>query len=93
MAKVRKAYLVYQDGIANVFAVKVLALVPGARGAKRLYQGTFVGARHFALGLAAAGVKVRTAGCNRAGDVRTAEWTADLESLPFADQCFAVEDN
>jgi hypothetical protein len=83
---VRRAFLVYQAGIANVFSVSAFNLAPYGRNARRLYQGDFRGALNFARGLGAAGVTVRTAHCNEAGDIAGRTWSDDLESAPFSDQ-------
>ena len=80
------AVLVYQAGIANVFAVDCLNLAPYGREARRLLQADFRSCELFARGLAAAGVRVGTAVCNRAGDVVDQRWSDDLDSAPFSDK-------
>jgi hypothetical protein len=86
MAKrIKRAFLVYQAGIANVFAVESHNLADFGRDARRLYQGDFRGAENFARGLGAAGVIVHTAACNQAGDIIHARWSEDLEAQPFSD--------
>lgn len=94
-----RAALVYQGGIANVFDLRSprddtpeLAPFTGdpARERRLLYQGAFETAVAYARGLKAAGVEVLTFGCNRAGDVTGADWTADLSDLPFADRLVRV---
>ena len=80
-----KAMLVYQAGIANVFEVASFNLTDYGRDARRLLQGDFRSCEMFALGLGAAGVKVRTAACNAAGDIARGHWTEDLEAQPFHD--------
>lgn len=84
--KIKRAFLVYQAGIANVFAVEAFNLADYGREARRLYQGDFHSAAMLARGLEAAGVVVKTAACNRAGDIRTETWTDDLDSQPFSEQ-------
>jgi hypothetical protein len=83
--KVQKAVLVYQAGIANVFAVESFNMNRFGRDAHRLAQGDFRTCEVFAHGLAAAGVKVATAHCNMAGDIADATWSEDLKSAPFYD--------
>jgi len=82
----KRAVLVYQAGIANVFEVTSFNLADYGRDAIRLYQGTFDGAANFAKGLEAAGIKVKTAACNQAGDIQSALWSEDLENQPFSDK-------
>lgn len=82
----RRAMLVYQAGIANVFRVASFNLADYGREARRLYQGDFDGAVSFARGLGAAGFTVRTAHCNQAGDVAGATWSEDLDAAPFSDR-------
>lgn len=89
----KKAMLVYQGGIANVFEVDCFNLNPFGRKAKRIYQGYFEGAQLFCQGLAVAGITVRTAGCNEAGDIMNSQWTENFESLPFAEQLVEMRFN
>lgn len=84
--RVKKAVLVYQAGIANVFAVDCFNLNPYGRNAKRLFQSDFWACENFARGLDAAGVKVATMQCNMAGDITNMQWSNDLESAPFSDK-------
>ena len=82
--KIERAYLVYQAGIANVFAVDRFGLNNQDRGCTvRLMQGAFSTCESFARGLSVAGVIVRNAACNQAGNIAHKDWTADLESQPF----------
>ena len=92
-APIKKAMLVYQAGIANVFAVDAFNLAPHGRNARRLYQGDFRGAEQLAQGLGLAGAVVRSAAANRAGDIANATWTDDLESQPFSDKHRPVKSN
>ena len=77
------AVLVYQAGIANVFKVGCLNMGTTGRNAKRLLQSDFRSCENFAQGLAAAGVKVASAHCNKAGDIVNEKWSTDLEDAPF----------
>jgi hypothetical protein len=86
----KRAMLVYQAGIANVFKVTSFNLSDFGRDAKRLYQGDFRGAVQLSRGLGLAGVTVRTAACNMAGDIARSHWTEDLESQPFSDKLINV---
>ena len=93
-SKVTKAMLVYQAGIANVFAVDCFNLAPFGRNARRLVQSDFRTAESFSRGLAAAGIPVLSVQCNQAGDIAESVWSEDLEAAPFSDkQCpvFAME--
>lgn len=81
----KKAMLVYQAGIANVFEVDCFNLSGFGRNAKRLVQGSFAHCINFAQGLGAAGVIVATAACNKAGNIVDAHWTDDLDSQPFSE--------
>ena len=89
--QIQRAVLVYQAGIANVFAVDTFDKQPEKRNARRLMQHAFSPCAYFAQGLVAAGVLVTTAVCNRAGDIANAEWSDDLDSAPFSDQFVFVE--
>ena len=86
----KRAVLVYQSGIANVFAVTSFNMADFGRDAKRLMQGDFRSCECFARGLAAAGVKVASAQCNQVGDIIHAHWSTDLEEAPFSDKFMAV---
>ena len=81
----RYAMLVYQAGIANVFSVDSLNLSDFGRDAKRLLQADFRSCENFARGLKAAGVIVKTAACNMAGDIVNAKWSDDLDAQPFSE--------
>lgn len=86
-----RAALVYQAGIANVFAVDAMSVSPHfGRNARRLLQSDFRSCAMYARGLMDAGVRVHTMACNQAGDVTNAEWTMDLESQPFSDHHIVV---
>ncbi len=85
--------LVYQAGIANVFAVECFNLSHFGREARRLYQGGFRTCEAFARGLAAAGTVIHSAGCNMAGDIVDSTWSDDLEAQPFSDEFRPVEAN
>jgi hypothetical protein len=88
-----KIMLVYQGGIANVFRVESFNLADYGRDAVLLFQHAFEPCIAFANGCGAAGATVKTAACNRAGDVRKARWTEDLTSQPFAGSLVRVEHN
>ena len=67
--------LVFQCGIANVFKVSRFSAIPEKRGdVVRLYQGDFRAAEMFATGAGYAGARVKTAHCERAGDIAGAIW-------------------
>jgi len=91
--RIRKAMLVYQAGIANVFAVDSFNLADYGRNAKRLSQSDFRSCEMFSFGLAVAGVVVRTAVCNMAGDITNQTWSIDFESAPFSDKFNPVSMN
>lgn len=91
--KVKKAMLVYQAGIANVFAVDCFNLAPYGREAKRLFQADFRACVAYCHGLSAAGVIVRSAHCNMAGDITDQPWSDDLDSAPFNDSIINLRYN
>ena len=93
MAGKKRAFLVYQAGLANVFEVRCHNLSPYGRDAKRLLQGTFGECVWFARGLGAAGWIIHTAACNEAGDIAGRTWSEDLDSQPFHDRMVSVEEN
>ena len=80
--------LVYQVGIANVFACRTANYGTWGREAKRLYQGDFRGAEMFARGIVAGNSKalVFTGQCNQAGDIAGQPWSEDLDAAPFSDK-------
>ena len=84
--RVTRAVLVYQAGIANVFQVESFNMANYGRDARRLLQSDFRTCEAFARGLVAAGVRVTSAACNRAGDVADALWSEDLGEQPFSDK-------
>lgn len=90
MDKIRKAVLVYQGGIANVFAVDRLTTAVLGRNARRLLQADFRTCAAFARGMGAAGATVRTMFCNMAGDIAEQPWTSDIDGQPFVSDSDAV---
>jgi len=84
--KVRRAVLVYQAGIANVFAVTSFNLANYGRDAHRLLQSDFRTCEAYARGLAAAGIRVGTAVCNMAGDITQQPWSEAIEDAPFSER-------
>jgi hypothetical protein len=90
---VKKAMLVYQGGIANVFEVECFNLAPFGRDARRLLQSDFKTCEFLARGMGLAGAVVRTAYCNQAGDIKDAVWSEDRESQPFSEMLHEVKVN
>jgi hypothetical protein len=90
--RIKKAVLVYQAGIANVFEVARIAPTNADRGgiARRLLQSDFRTCGAFVRGLAVAGTLVSTMQCNQAGDIAHADWSEDLDEAPFSDKFSAV---
>ena len=88
----RRAMLVYQGGIANVFEVAAFNVAEHGREARRLMQSDFRTCESFARGLAAAGAIVRSAACNQPGDIVNALWTDDLEGQPFSEKFRPVQE-
>lgn len=86
----KRAVLVYQAGIANVFEVSCFNANPHGRNAKRLLQHAFGPCEWFVKGLAHAGYSVTSMQCNQAGDVTEAQWSEDLDAAPFSDKFQAV---
>lgn len=87
---VKRAVLVYQAGIANVFEVAAFNMSDYGREARRLIQADFRTCESFARGLVAAGASVTSAHCNRAGDVAECHWSEDLDAAPFSDKQYPV---
>ena len=88
-----KVMLVYQGGIANVFAVDSFNMKDFEREAKRLLQADFQTCITFARGMGAAGCVVRTAACNTCGDITHTHWTERLAYQPFANKLVNVKIN
>jgi|GEM_PF-6034148 len=86
----KRAVLVYQAGIANVFEVECFNMCNFGRNAKRILQSDFNTCESFANGLKYAGFKITSAGCNMAGNIINSEWNTNLESLPFNDKFHPV---
>lgn len=84
--KIKRAMLVYQAGIANVFAVDCFNLSTFGRNARLLIQSSFRTCVSVCQGLAFAGVIVRTAACNSAGSIENLKWTDNLDEQPFSDK-------
>lgn len=88
--KVQYAALVYQAGIANVFALGAMSLDAVQRDARRLLQSDFRTCEAYARGLKDAGVVVTTAACNKAGEIKDAEWSINLDEQPFSEKFHPV---
>ncbi len=84
--QIARAMLVYQAGLANVFAVTAFNLSDYGRDAQRLMQGDFYGCECFARGLQAAGVLIKSAACNKAGDIAKQPWSDNLDEQPFSEK-------
>lgn len=79
--------LVYQGGIANVFAVED---TKDGRHTIRLLQATFYECELFALGMGRAGCDVISLACNRAGDIINQPWDTDLDTAPWREAMHSV---
>ncbi len=86
--KIENAVLVYQAGIANVFAVDCFNFAASGRTETQLLQSDFRTCEAFARGLAAAGTLVASAGCNMAGNIARCGWEQDFG--PFSENCHPV---
>jgi len=86
----KRAVLVYQAGIANVFEVDCFNMSDYGREAKRLLQSDFRACEYFARGLAYAGYHVGSASCNRAGDITHTKWSHGLQDCPFRENAMPV---
>lgn len=90
MTEQRKAVVVYQAGIANVFLVENVFETHEGRGASRLAQSDFNSCEMYARGLKEAGFRIESAHCNMAGDVAAQKWNFDLSDAPFRDSMHPV---
>lgn len=88
--KEKRAVLVYQAGIANVFEVECFNLSSFGRDAKRILQADFRTCESFARGLAHAGWLITSLYCNQAGDIRDSQWDEYLPDAPFSDKFHPV---
>ena len=86
----KRAVLVYQAGIANVFEVDCFNLANFGRNAKRLMQWDFSSCENFIKGLAHAGYMVCSVYCNQAGNIAESLWFEDLNDAPFSDNFHPV---
>jgi hypothetical protein len=77
--------LVYQAGIANVFRFI------GGDKKELVYQGDFRTAESLVRGAKLAGAFVGVFACNRAGNIKDAEWTVNLDNQPFSEK-FSCKD-
>ncbi len=91
MKTIRRAVLVYQGGLANVFSVQSFNMADYGRDARRLLQSDFRTCEAFARGLSAAGVKITSMACNRAGDVIEETWGDNLDDAPFSESFRPVD--
>jgi hypothetical protein len=82
----RRAVLVYQVGIANIFEVDCFNDSCFGRNAKQLLQSDFNSCENFARRLAQVGYLVCSLYCNQAGDIINANWKEDLNNAPFSDK-------
>ena len=89
----KRVMLVYQAGIANVFEVTSFNLADYGRDARRIYQGDFYGATMLCKGLAIAGKVIRTAHCNKVGDIAKSKWSEDFNNAPFSDSLVILKYN
>ena len=83
--KAKHAVLVYQAGIANVFAVDSFNLSDYGRNAWRICQADFRTCETYAAALSFAGFAVTTLACNEAGDIANRTWSTDLDAQPFSE--------
>jgi hypothetical protein len=91
MNKIKFATLVYQGGIANVFSHKSEKDLRSENATsdtrERLIQSDFKTCAAFVRGLQAAGIKVRAAWCNEAGDIINSFWHfSNFDNAPFYDK-------
>ncbi len=89
--KIKFATLVYQAGIANVFTHKCEKDMRSENGTRdvreRVLQSDFRTCETYVRGMCAAGVKVRIAWCNQAGDITNSFWNfSNFENAPWNEQ-------
>ena len=86
----KRAVVVYQGGIANVFEVTSFNLSDYGRDAKRLMQSDFYTCEVFARALGHAGYRIGSASCNMAGDIAKQKWVQGTTDCPFRDTAHPV---
>ena len=86
----KKAVIVYQGGIANIFEVDSFNLSNYGREARHILQSDFHTCEIFARGLGHAGYRVGSASCNKAGSIIDQKWTQGLNDCPFRDSAHPV---
>ena len=72
--RVKRAVLVYQAGIANVFRVEAFNMADYGREAHLMIQADFHTCEVYARALARCGTVVRSAWCNMAGSIAGQPW-------------------
>ena len=89
----KKRYvLVYQCGIANVFEVESFNLSDYGRDAKLVNQGAFTSNISFCNGLVEAGHAVKTAHCDKAGDITWSKWIEGMGNM-FSEHKYNIDRN
>ncbi len=71
---VKRAVLVYQVGLANVFMVDPVVGADRIVGRRRMLQADYRSCELYAKGLRDAGSELEVAHCDEAGDVTRADW-------------------
>lgn len=79
----KRYMLVYQASIANVFRVNSFNLSDHGRDATRVFQGSFHTAQSICWGLGLAGCTVRSACCNKTGDVTGSHWSDNPLNIAY----------
>jgi hypothetical protein len=94
------ATLVYQAGIANVFSHETdhhslrSDSEPKASVCRLLLQSDFKTCESYARGLEDVGVLVRSAWCNKAGDILNEHWNfSNFENAPFYKQFRGIKNH
>jgi hypothetical protein len=92
--KVEIAYLVYQGGLANICQVEKESIYPAERGkTRRILQTDIRQCMIFCMGLAEAGVTIRTAWCKGGGDACDMVWDMKHEASPFHKEQHPITEN
>ena len=94
--RVKRAVLVYQAGIANVFRVDAFNMSDYGREAHLMIQADFHTCEVYARALARCGTVVRSAWCNMAGSIAACQWkevSVTGGEGPFSDKWHPVISN